>query len=69
MKSSASSAAPCAVVDLKALGERTIWLDCDVIQADGGTRSASITGAFIALSDALRKLEGVDVGLRSTWLR
>ncbi|HAN94177.1 MAG: ribonuclease PH [Limnochordia bacterium] len=53
-----------AVVDLKALGERTIWLDCDVIQADGGTRSASITGAFIALSDALRKLEGVDVGVK-----
>jgi len=51
-------------VDLKALGERTIWLDCDVIQADGGTRSASITGAFIALSDALRKLEGVDVGVK-----
>jgi ribonuclease PH len=41
-----------AVTDLKALGERTIWLDCDVIQADGGTRTASITGAFIALWDA-----------------
>ena len=41
-----------AVTDLKALGERTIWLDCDVIQADGGTRAASITGAFIALWDA-----------------
>lgn len=41
-----------AVVDMKALGERTIWLDCDVIQADGGTRTASITGAFIALWDA-----------------
>ena len=46
-----------AVVDLNALGERTIWLDCDVIQADGGTRTASITGAFIALADALHKLK------------
>jgi ribonuclease PH len=45
-----------AVVDLKALGERTIWVDCDVIQADGGTRCASITGAFVALVDALRRL-------------
>lgn len=42
-----------SVVDLSAIGERTIWLDCDVIQADGGTRTASITGAFIALCDAL----------------
>lgn len=45
-----------AVVDLKALGERTIWIDCDVIQADGGTRTASITGAFVALVDAVNKL-------------
>lgn len=45
-----------AVVDLTALGERTIWLDCDVIQADGGTRTASITGAFIAMVDAVFKL-------------
>jgi len=45
-----------AVVDLKALGERTLWIDCDVIQADGGTRTASITGAFIALSLAMQKL-------------
>lgn len=45
-----------SVVDLKALGERTIWIDCDVIQADGGTRTASITGAFIALIDAINKL-------------
>ncbi len=45
-----------ASVDLFALGERTIWLDCDVIQADGGTRTASITGAFVALVDALRTL-------------
>ena len=42
-----------AIVDLDALGERTIWIDCDVIQADGGTRTASITGAFVALADAL----------------
>jgi ribonuclease PH len=42
-----------AVTDLKALGERTVWMDCDVIQADGGTRTASVTGAFIALADAL----------------
>jgi ribonuclease PH len=42
-----------SIVDLDKLGERTIWLDCDVIQADGGTRTASITGAFVALLDAL----------------
>jgi ribonuclease PH len=42
-----------SVVDLNALGERTVWLDCDVIQADGGTRTASITGAFVALKDAV----------------
>lgn len=42
------------VVDLHALGERTIWLDCDVIQADGGTRTAAITGAYVALFDAVR---------------
>lgn len=48
-------------VDLKKIGERTIWVDCDVIQADGGTRTAAITGAFIAVADALIKLkkEGV----------
>jgi len=45
-----------AVVDLARLGERTIWLDCDVIQADGGTRTASITGAFVALGLAMQKL-------------
>src|SRR5699024_5736731 len=38
-----------AVVDLDSIGERTIWIDCDVIQADGGTRTASITGAFVAM--------------------
>jgi ribonuclease PH len=42
-----------AVVDLKAMTERTIWIDCDVLQADGGTRTASITGAWVALHDAL----------------
>jgi len=46
-----------AITDMKALGERTVWLDCDVIQADGGTRTASITGSFIALADALNKLK------------
>jgi ribonuclease PH len=49
-----------AVTDLQQLGERTIFLDCDVIQADGGTRTASITGAFVALGLALEKL--VDAG-------
>ncbi len=49
-----------AVVDLKRLGERTITLDCDVIQADGGTRTASITGAFVAMGLALEKL--IDAG-------
>lgn len=43
-----------SVVDLSDLGERTVWIDCDVIQADGGTRTAAITGAFICLSDALK---------------
>jgi ribonuclease PH len=57
-----------AVVDMNALGERTIVLDCDVIQADGGTRTASITGAFIALTLALRKLVAFNV-LRSMPLR
>ena len=45
-----------AVVDLKALGPRTIWLDCDVLQADGGTRTASITGGCVAIAIALNKL-------------
>jgi len=43
-----------AIADLKSLGERTIWIDCDVIQADGGTRTASITGAYVALAQATR---------------
>lgn len=45
-----------SVVDLKKLGERTIWLDCDVLQADGGTRTAAITGAYVALVDAVQFL-------------
>ena len=48
-----------ACVDLKKLGERTITLDCDVIQADGGTRTASITGAYVALVDSINYLIGV----------
>lgn len=48
-----------AGLDLKALGERTITLDCDVIQADGGTRTASITGAWIALADAVNNIRGI----------
>src|SRR3954464_15407316 len=49
-----------AVTNLPALGERTIWIDCDVIQADGGTRTASITGAFVALALALETLRERD---------
>jgi ribonuclease PH len=44
-----------AVADLQSLGEKTIWIDCDVIQADGGTRTASITGAYVALVEATRR--------------
>ena len=50
-----------SVTKLTALGERTIWIDCDVIQADGGTRTASITGAFVALALACEKLRERDV--------
>ncbi len=46
-----------STVDMSCLGERTIWIDCDVIEADGGTRTASITGGFIALVDCLNKLK------------
>jgi ribonuclease PH len=46
-----------SVVDMKALGERSVLIDCDVVQADGGTRTASITGAYIALVDALRQVK------------
>jgi ribonuclease PH len=45
-----------AVIDLEKLGERTIWVDCDVLQADGGTRTAAITGAYVALCIAIRRL-------------
>ena len=50
-----------SVVDMQKLGERTIWIDCDVIQADGGTRTASITGAFVAMVEAMKwmKSEGM----------
>jgi len=44
-----------AVVDLEKIGERTIWIDCDVIEADGGTRTASITGGYLALREAIKK--------------
>jgi ribonuclease PH len=57
-----------AVTDLKALGPRTIWIDCDVLQADGGTRTAAITGAYVALADALQLLRGQGV-LRSLPLK
>jgi ribonuclease PH len=50
-----------SIIELTALGERTIWMDCDVIQADGGTRTASITGAFVALALALEKMRERDV--------
>jgi ribonuclease PH len=45
-----------AIIDLNRLGERTLWIDCDVLEADGGTRTASINGAYLALLDALRTL-------------
>jgi ribonuclease PH len=45
-----------AVVDMKSLGERTLWVDCDVLQADGGTRTASVTGAYVALALACRRI-------------
>jgi ribonuclease PH len=54
-----------AIVDGDALGERTLWIDCDVLQADGGTRTASITGAFVALAQAFAKLR--DDGIISQW--
>src|SRR5438477_9294486 len=47
-----------AAVDLQKLGSRTIWIDCDVLQADGGTRTAAITGSYVALAIACRKLAG-----------
>ena len=45
------------VIDFKALGERTVWIDCDVLEADGGTRCAAITGGYVALELALRRLD------------
>ncbi|MBN1299553.1 MAG: ribonuclease PH [Actinobacteria bacterium] len=57
-----------AVIDLSAIGERTVWIDCDVIEADGGTRTASINGSFIALYDCMsslvsqRKIPGMPIG-------
>lgn len=50
-----------SVTDMAKLGERTIWIDCDVIQADGGTRTASITGSYVALYDALSRLKNEKV--------
>ena len=55
-----------AVVDFKALGENTIVIDCDVLQADGGTRTAAITGAFIALSDALTWAKNKEIVAKDT---
>ena len=49
-----------AVFERKKMGERSVWVDCDVIQADGGTRTAAITGAFVAVADAIGKIPGVD---------
>jgi ribonuclease PH len=57
-----------AVADLKALGERTVWIDCDVIQADGGTRTASITGAFVALALGFERMVAAGI-IRSIPLR
>ena len=54
-----------AVADLSALGERTLWVDCDVLQADGGTRCASITGAYVALAVATQRLAARGDLLRS----
>ena len=48
-----------AVVDLPKMGERTVWIDCDVIQADGGTRTAAITGSFVALADAITRIPSI----------
>jgi ribonuclease PH len=50
-----------AVVNRSKLGERTVWIDCDVIQADGGTRTAAITGSFVALADAIARMPGVQL--------
>jgi len=57
-----------AVADLKAMGERTMWIDCDVIQADGGTRTASITGAYVAMALAFERLVATGI-IRTVPLR
>ncbi len=49
-----------AAIDLEKLGQRTVWIDCDVIQADGGTRTASVTGAWVALKQAIKRLMDAD---------
>ncbi len=54
-----------AVVDLKQLGQRTVWLDCDVLQSDGGTRSAAINGSSVVLHDAMRRLQEEGILKRS----
>lgn len=58
-----------AAVDLQAIGDRTLWVDCDVIEADGGTRTASVTGAAVALVDALRALQRLDGSVKRPLLR
>ena len=52
-----------AVIDRGKMSERTVWVDCDVIQADGGTRTAAITGSFIAVADAIARIPGVPTGV------
>src|SRR5688500_7347729 len=49
------------VIDRSKMGERTVWVDCDVIQADGGTRTAAITGGFVAVADALARVSGLQL--------
>ena len=56
------------VVDLASLGERTVWIDCDVIQADGGTRTAAITGSYVALVDALNWIKESTTIFLKCWL-
>lgn len=58
-----------AVIDMEMLGEKTIWLDCDVLEADGGTRTAAITGSYVALVDAIRELEKEGVKFAAPPLR
>jgi ribonuclease PH len=53
-----------AVIDRSKLGERTLWVDCDVIQADGGTRTAAITGGFVAVADAISRIPGLTAAIR-----